>query len=70
MTPRTRTNIEILALIVGVCTALGGMFVYSASIISDNNVTKNRVDTIEKKLERIENKIDMLVEGTLAKKGK
>ena len=70
MTPRTRSNIEILALIVGVCTALGGVFVYSSSIISDSNVTKSRVDNIEKKLERIENKIDMLVEGTVSKKGK
>jgi hypothetical protein len=62
MTPRQKTNLEVIALVIAAFMALGGAFAYGSSLVSEVNVQKTRLDSVESRLERIEKKIDKLIE--------
>lgn len=62
MTPREKNIWGMVSAIAACILVASGGFVYGASRVAETSVLKIRVDTLEKQLERMEGKIDKLIE--------
>jgi len=57
-------HIDLLTIILAVLTALGGVVSFTLGLFETKENAQNRSEIVEKRLERIENKIDSIIQRT------